>query len=165
MPDGPHCVKVEGQVVDGVQNPRQCFSRGIEMSQISARIAGADPAAAARIERPRIGGGMISHDPEMAAAYDADPLIHGWASPRFYTEFLRTAALLPKLLPRITCPTLVLQAGDDHVVSFETTQRLFPLIGSADKQLIVYDGFYHEVLNELERKRVRADLLQWLRRH
>jgi alpha-beta hydrolase superfamily lysophospholipase len=117
------------------------------------------------LKRPHIGGAMISHDPDIAARYDADPLIHGWASLRFYTEFRRVAAQLPQLLPRVTVPALVLQAGDDHVVSADATRRLFPLIGASDKHLIVYDGYYHEVLNEVDRARVRTDLLTWLRRH
>lgn len=117
------------------------------------------------LQRPRIGGNILSHDPEAAAAYDADPLIHDRASVRFYTEFRRILGRLPALLPAITVPTLVLQAGDDRVVSADTTRRYFPLIGAADKKLVVYDKLYHEVLNEAERARVRADLLEWLRRH
>jgi lysophospholipase len=115
------------------------------------------------LKRPKIAGGMLTHDAEIAAAYDADPLVHEWASLRFYTEFRRVAAQMPRLLPGITAPALVLQAGDDRVVSAEATRRLFPLIGSADKQLIVYEGLHHEILNERERARVRADLLAWLR--
>jgi alpha-beta hydrolase superfamily lysophospholipase len=38
-------------------------------------------------------------------------------------------------------------------------------VGSADKTLIVYDGLYHEILNEPEQDRVLADIVGWLDKH
>ena len=37
--------------------------------------------------------------------------------------------------------------------------------GSADKGLLVYEGLYHEVLNEPERDRVIGDVIAWLDHH
>lgn len=112
--------------------------------------------------RPRHNGAVLSHDPRVEAAYRSDPLVHPLASVRLYAEIRRQFALLPSLLPRLCMPVLVLQAGDDRLASSEAVRRLFPLVGSSRKRLIVYEGFYHEVLNEIERARVLGDLLQWL---
>jgi alpha-beta hydrolase superfamily lysophospholipase len=38
-------------------------------------------------------------------------------------------------------------------------------LGSDDKELIVYEDLYHEVMNEPERDRVIADIVAWLDRH
>src|SRR5262249_390672 len=52
----PHGVKVEAKVVDGVQNLAQNFVGGIEMPQISTRIAHADATAAIGVERAVVSG-------------------------------------------------------------------------------------------------------------
>ncbi len=105
----------------------------------------------------------MSHDPEVAARYERDPLVHRKASVRFYMELRRAFKELPEALPRLTIPVLILLAGADLVASAETTTRLFASIGARQKNLIPYEGYYHEVLNEVGRERVLQDLVQWLR--
>jgi alpha-beta hydrolase superfamily lysophospholipase len=39
---------------------------------------------------------------------------------------------------------------------------VYERLGSAEKQIVIYPGFFHEVLNEVERARVVHDLLTWL---
>ena len=36
---------------------------------------------------------------------------------------------------------------------------------SADKTLKLYDGFYHEILNEPGKAKVKADIVEWLDKH
>ena len=91
-----------------------------------------------------------------------DPLVHFKASARFYVELRRSMEQLPSILRDLKMPVLVLQAGDDQVVSAETTKRLFPLIGSNHKKLILYEGYYHEILNEVGREKVFQDILRWI---
>lgn len=114
------------------------------------------------LRRPRTLEIVISHDEEVKRRYLTDPLMHFVASARFYVEMRRAEALLPQTLPRVSVPVLVLQAGDDRIASAKAVERLFPLIGTSDKRLIIYDGYYHEVLNEVGRERVVQDLLAWL---
>jgi acylglycerol lipase len=38
-------------------------------------------------------------------------------------------------------------------------------IGSSDKTVRVYDGLYHEILNEPEQDRVLDDMCAWLGAH
>lgn len=117
------------------------------------------------MNRPRIGGEVLSHDPQKVAEHAADPLNHHKASARFYLELRRRFALVPSVLPQLTLPVLVVAAGDDQVASVETTRRLFPSIGSEQKRLIVYEGMFHELVNEVDRTRVWDDLAAWLRQH
>ncbi len=114
------------------------------------------------MERPRIDGDMLSHDPHVVAQYGSDLLVHFRASVRFYTELLGRFRELPGALSRLQLPLLVLQAGDDRVASPAMVKRLFPNVGSAQKRLMVYEGFYHEVFNETQKEQVFRDLLAWL---
>jgi len=116
------------------------------------------------LDRPRVGEDVLSHDPRVAALYRSDPLVHSKASIRLYVELRNRFRELPFVLPELKVPTLVLQAGTDWVSSAEAVKRLFPAIGSAQKQMIVYDGYYHEVLHEVGKERVFQDLMMWLQR-
>ena len=51
----------------------------------------------------------------------------------------------------ITLPLLVLHGTDDHLTNPRGSERLFKLADSKDKELKLYEGFYHEILNETER--------------
>ena len=115
------------------------------------------------MERPRIEGDVLSHDSQVAAQYTNDPLVHFRASVRFYTELQHRLQELPRALEQLKIPLLVLQAGDDHVASPEVVKRLFPIAGSAQKRLILYEEFFHEIFNEVGKERVFQDLLQWLK--
>ncbi len=44
-------------------------------------------------------------------------------------------------------------------------QMLYDRVSSEDKTLKIYDGLYHEVLNEPEREKVLGDIESWLEAH
>jgi len=46
-----------------------------------------------------------------------------------------------------------------------SSQMLYERIGSADKTLKLYDGFYHETFNEPEHEQVFSDMETWLETH
>src|SRR5262249_45694924 len=101
MPDAPHSVKVETQVVDRIQDLRQYFVRCIKMAQIGPRIASAHAAGAARIERPVIARVARLFDRHLAfgsikktmpgAAGGQDAVHHVDAQPGVLRDLLRSA--------------------------------------------------------------------------
>ncbi len=107
----------------------------------------------------------LTHEQGIFDAYSADPLVSHRATARWFTEVTRAQQLALQAADQIELPLLVLQAGDDRLASPEATREFFRAAGSADKQLEVYEGLYHELFNETERERVMADLLAWLERH
>ena len=50
----------------------------------------------------------------------------------------------------------------DSLTAVEGSELLHDKVSSEDKQLVIYDGLYHEILHEPERKIVMADILRWL---
>ena len=107
----------------------------------------------------------LSHDPQVGIAFKSDPLVQQAGTPRFYIEFRKMNDRLHQMAGRIVIPTLILQGSEDRIVIPEGARRLLERIGSADKKLIWYDRFYHEVFNEVGRERVVADLIAWLEEH
>lgn len=103
-----------------------------------------------------------SHDPEVVRAVAADPLIVAKATPRFYFQFRKMNRYLQENAARIDVPTLILQAGDDEIVVPEGAKVLYACLKNPKKKLLWYEGFYHEIFHEIGRKKVVADLIEWL---
>jgi acylglycerol lipase len=115
---------------------------------------------------PRGAATDICRDPAVVAAYLADPLVYqGKITARLGTEMLRAMARLRKEAARIRLPLLILQGSADRLVDPAGAQILYDGAASADKRLIIYEGFYHEVFNEPEHDRVLSDVEQWLDAH
>jgi lysophospholipase len=113
----------------------------------------------------QIDSSILSHDQASCKAYAADPLIFHTATARWFTEILATHGDVRRRARQLAIPMLLLQAGDDRLVDAQAAQELFGLVGNVDKQLKVYPGLFHEILNEVERDQVMTDLTDWLHKH
>ena len=104
----------------------------------------------------------LSHDPAVVAAYEADPLVFKTVKPRWFFEARRAQQEVFERAGEIRLPALVLLGSADPIADPETSHQVYERLGSADKHLEIYEGFLHEILNEVERARVVRDLLAWL---
>lgn len=105
----------------------------------------------------------LSHDPAIGVAFRNDPLVQRAGTPRFYVEFGKMNDYLHRFAEKIILPTLILQGGQDRIVFPSGARALFGRIGSVKKKILWYDGFYHEVFNEIGREQVIADVVHWLK--
>jgi alpha-beta hydrolase superfamily lysophospholipase len=106
---------------------------------------------------------LLSKDPAVWEAYDQDPLVVKSATARWYTETVRRAQ--PAALaaaPQLSLPALVQHGREDGIADPAATEHLFASLGSADKELKLWDGLRHELLNEVEKEQVRGHILGWL---
>ncbi len=106
---------------------------------------------------------LLSTDADVGEAARADPLYHGRITPRAWREILAAQAAAVAEKDRIATPLLMLLADDDRILS-SAASRAFAAALPTPADLIVYEGMYHEILNEPERDRVLADLGAWLDR-
>ncbi|WP_144207431.1 alpha/beta hydrolase [Mycobacterium tilburgii] len=105
----------------------------------------------------------ISRDPEVVAAYQADPLVyHGKVPAGVGRAMLQVGETMPQRAPALTAPLLVVHGEQDRLVPVAGSRRLIECVGSADVTLKVYPGLYHEVFNEPERDQVLADVVGWI---
>ena len=113
-----------------------------------------------------LGTGGLSRLPEEVAAYEADPqMYHGKVPALTGASMLSLSASLWPLYARWTLPTLVVHGSADRLTDPRGSQRFVQAIASADRELHVEDGGYHELLNDEPRERVRARIVDWLRAH
>jgi alpha-beta hydrolase superfamily lysophospholipase len=105
----------------------------------------------------------ISRDPEVVAAYNADPLVyHGKVPAGVGRALLEVGQTMPQRAPALTAPLLVVHGSDDRLIPVDGSRRLVECVGSTDVELKVYPGLYHEVFNEPERDQVLGDVVSWI---
>lgn len=109
---------------------------------------------------------MLSHDPDVVMQYDNDPLInHKGTLARTGAELVRAIKYIQEHMEEINLPVLIMHGTGDVIVDPEGSRQLFKRAKSKDKSLKLYDGFYHEIMNEPDREQVLADILDWIGRH
>lgn len=108
---------------------------------------------------------LLTHDELILKEYPQDPLIYHRITAGLYRELCRLLAQTDFIASKLTVPTLLLQAGEDSIVSKEASIDFYHKMASADKELKVYEGFYHEILNEVQRQQVFSRIGAWLSRH
>lgn len=105
----------------------------------------------------------VSRDPEVVAAYIADPLVHHGKIPAGIARaFLGIAETMPQRAGALTAPLLVVHGEQDKLVPADGSRHLVECVGSTDVHLKVYPELYHEVFNEPERAVVLDDVASWI---
>ena len=108
----------------------------------------------------------VSRDPEVVRDYRTDPLNHnGRMVARTGAELMATALAMPRRLPSLTMPLLVLHGTADRLVPPAASEVLRAHAGSPDLTLTVYEGLFHEPHNEPEKDDVLDDVVTWLDEH
>ena len=117
---------------------------------------------------PRLGimvldASAISQDKAVVDAYVNDPLVYrGKITCRFGAEMLATLRKLPSEMPEINLSILIMHGTADRLCDPEGSRILYDQVGSKDKTLKLYEGFYHEIFNEPDHKQVLDDMEAWL---
>jgi acylglycerol lipase len=105
----------------------------------------------------------VSRDPAVVKAYIDDPLVSKKkTSARLAAEMLKAMQRIGSEAWKITLPILILQGGADWIVDPTGAGMLYDIVSSADKEIQIYDGLYHEVYNEPEHPQVLRDVEQWI---
>ncbi len=108
----------------------------------------------------------ISRDPAIVKAYDTDPLNYrGGTKARFGSELLGAGKYVLSRSSAIKLPVLIMIGTGDRIALPEGGKQLFNTVGSSDKTLKAYDGYYHEILNEIGKEQVYKDISDWLNKH
>jgi alpha-beta hydrolase superfamily lysophospholipase len=104
----------------------------------------------------------LTGDEDLRRWTDRDPLYGRATTPRWFEASTRAQGEVLRRAGEFTAPLLVLAAGADRIADVETTKRWFAEVRSADKRLQVYDGFRHEIFNEIERHRPIEEAVGWI---
>jgi alpha-beta hydrolase superfamily lysophospholipase len=109
----------------------------------------------------------ISRDKEVVKKYLDDPLVHDKVTPRFYVEMMNTIDECINRCGEIKLPLLLFHGTADALVLDEASKIVYQKASSKDKTLKLFEGLYHETMNELEpeRKKVLKVVADWIVAH
>lgn len=121
---------------------------------------------ASRLGIMKLDGKAVSRDKAEVDAYRHDPLVYrGRMSARLAHQMMVNMARAQAGAAQITLPLLIQHGGADRLTASAGSVHFMRAVGSADKQLKIYDGLYHEIYNEPEKEAVIGDLMQWFESH
>lgn len=105
----------------------------------------------------------FSRDAQVVKVMNEDPLIARESQP-FATmaAIVRADERLKTAFPQITLPVLIIHGTADKAARPNGSQRFYEHAGSNDRTLKLYEGRYHDPLNDLGKEEVFADIVAWI---
>lgn len=105
----------------------------------------------------------FSRDPKVVEALNNDPLLAHEVQPTLtVAELARADERLKKEFPLIKIPVFILHGVEDKVTKPGGSQFFYDTVGSTDKTLKLYEGAVHDLLNDLDKEVVIADIKNWI---
>jgi len=102
---------------------------------------------------------MLSRDPAVGQAYDADPLVRPGSTVQLLAQIFATQAEVRDRLDALTVPTLCLHGTDDQVVECAASELID---GRANVERRALPGLRHELFNEPEGPELISDVIDWI---
>jgi len=106
---------------------------------------------------------QFSRDPEAVAVMNADSLIANESQPtQTVAAMVRADEQLKQEFPLLSLPLLILHGTEDKATKPSGSQLFLERASSKDKTLKLYEGHYHDLLNDLGKEQVIQDIAAWL---
>ena len=105
----------------------------------------------------------FSRDQAVVDSMNNDPLIKGESQPaETAAEMIKADQMLEKCFPMITLPVLIIHGTEDKATQPAGSQFFYDTAGSTDKTLKLYEGHYHDLLNDVDKEIVLGDIQNWI---
>src|SRR5688572_9923863 len=105
----------------------------------------------------------FTRDPAALATLEADPLCKGEIQPaRTVAALLKATDRMKAEFGTLKLPLLIMHGTNDKATMPAGSREFHAAAGSADKTLKLYEGHFHDLLNDLGKEQVLADIVAWM---
>ena len=105
----------------------------------------------------------FTRDPAALRALEADAHTRGEVQPaRTVAALLEATDRMRREFSTITVPLLILHGTADRATVAAGSRLFYESAGSRDKTLKLYEGHFHDLLNDLDKEAVIADVIAWI---
>jgi len=105
----------------------------------------------------------FTRDPLALARLDADPLTKGEVQPAgTVAALLKATDRMRAEFGTIKLPLLIMHGTKDKATVPAGSQLFYDRAGSSDKTLKLYEGHFHDLLNDIGKDKVMADVVGWI---
>ena len=77
-------------------------------------------------------------------------------------QLFSLTGVIRTLLPRVVCPTLVIQSREDHIVEPENATFIMDNIGSTVKRLLWLEDSYHVATLDNDKELIAHEILKFI---
>jgi len=106
-----------------------------------------------------------SRDPDVIKLFNSDPNNYtGKLRAGTGNQMLEMIKVIDQLPERLSTPFWIGHSSIDRLTSFEASKSFYERLASSDKTFRKYDGLFHEIMNEPEKRIVLEEMSQWLRK-
>jgi alpha-beta hydrolase superfamily lysophospholipase len=105
---------------------------------------------------------LLSRKPGVGEAYARDPLVSHAASAGWLRAIGEAQRDVRARAAQLRVPTLLMASGGDRLVDPEATRQFAREAAPDVVEFVWWDGFYHEMLNDIGREQVLAKIVGWL---
>jgi alpha-beta hydrolase superfamily lysophospholipase len=103
----------------------------------------------------------LTHDPDKLAERRLDTLCHEVASAGWFTASMEAQAYVLEMAQRVRVPSVWLVAGGDRIADVRATRRVHARL-RAPSRYVEFPGMHHEVMNEVDRGLVFAEVRRFI---
>ncbi len=104
-----------------------------------------------------------SRNKEFSKHLKNDPYAIKYATTGLLYEFLfKGIGMMKNYKDKYKVPCLLIHGNKDKIIPFQSSTNIYGALSIDNKTLIIYDGLYHELLQEPERRKIFRDLTKWL---
>ncbi|MEL6590015.1 MAG: lysophospholipase [Bacteroidota bacterium] len=105
----------------------------------------------------------LSRNREVVEQYINDPLVYsGKNYARTGYESIRAIDEIQARMEEFQTPVLILHGTEDGLTNPEGSKQLYARAGVEDKQLRLFEGWYHELHNEPDGASVIQEIISWI---
>lgn len=105
----------------------------------------------------------FTRDPAALRALEADPLTKGEVQPAgTVAALLKATDRMRREFATITIPVLIMHGTEDKATMPVGSKLFYESAGSRDKTLKLYPGHFHDLLNDVGKEKVLADVIAWI---
>lgn len=108
---------------------------------------------------------LLTHDQAIVADYISDPDVPKIANTRWFTEAAAAQAYCMAQAHTLGMPLLLMHGGDDRIADPDQSRRFVSRVNRPDAKIVILDGLYHEIFNEIGREAVIKSAVDWILEH
>lgn len=104
----------------------------------------------------------LTHDLEAIHSYENDDLVLENITLGMYNALRESCTTINSTISNFNYPSLVIHSCSDSVVSCEDSKFLFDSISSDDKEIVLLNGLYHKLLDEIMKDEILSKISSWI---
>lgn len=155
--------KVQHKGLKGVMLTGPLLMVSKDTAPLLQKVSGVVGSLLPKVKTVKLDASKISRIAEVVKDYNDDPLVYSGAIyARTASEMIKATKAAEKEFAKINQPILIMHGTEDKLTEPDGSQNLYDQCSSTDKEIILYEGGYHELTRDLVKDEVLGKMVDWM---